>query len=166
MFNWRARKTSVARGSAVNSGSDGLLGRRPLHSPHSARPPNRRVALVCADTVAWPLLMDLTADFVYCRLHGSQELYVSGYDDDELERWARRVRAWARGAEPRDARRISARSAPRPQGRDVFVFFDNTAKVSAPANAVTLAALLGVAPAMNRPPRLQPARDGSTYRQR
>ena len=48
MFNWRARKTSVARGSAVNSGSDGRLGRRPLHSPHSARPPNRRVALVCA----------------------------------------------------------------------------------------------------------------------
>src|SRR5690606_33406027 len=29
-----------------------------------------RVALVCADTVEWPLLMDITADFVYCRLHG------------------------------------------------------------------------------------------------
>ena len=32
------------------------------------------VALVCADTVAWPRLMDLTSDFVYCRLHGSREL--------------------------------------------------------------------------------------------
>ena len=29
------------------------------------------IALVCADTVNWPRLMDLTSDFVYCRLHGS-----------------------------------------------------------------------------------------------
>lgn len=52
-----------------------------------------RVALVCADTVDWPRLMDLTADFVYCRLHGSVELYNSGYTDKELDRWARRIRA-------------------------------------------------------------------------
>ena len=39
------------------------------------------VALVCADTVEWPRLMDLTSDFVYCRLHGSEVLYASGYDD-------------------------------------------------------------------------------------
>ena len=103
------------------------------------------MALVCADTVEWPLVMDLTADFVYCRLHGSQELYVSGYDDDALERWARRVRTWARGGEPRDARRIAWRTQPRTQGRDVFVFFDNTAKVSAPPNAVGLAQRLGLA---------------------
>src|SRR3546814_7329012 len=45
------------------------------------------VALVCADTVEWPLLMDVTADFIYCRLHGSQELYVSGYDDEALDVW-------------------------------------------------------------------------------
>ena len=32
------------------------------------------VALVSADTVAWPLLMDVTSDFVYCRLHGSEQL--------------------------------------------------------------------------------------------
>ena len=43
-------------------------------------------ALVCADTVEWPLLMDLTAGFVYCRLHGSEQLYVSGYDDAALDR--------------------------------------------------------------------------------
>ncbi len=39
------------------------------------------VALVCADSVQWPRLMDVTADFVYCRLHGSEELYASGYDN-------------------------------------------------------------------------------------
>jgi uncharacterized protein YecE (DUF72 family) len=34
------------------------------------------IALVCADTVEWPMLMDVTADFVYCRLHGSEVLYA------------------------------------------------------------------------------------------
>ena len=38
------------------------------------------VALVSADTVDWPLLMDVTSDFIYCRLHGSEQLYASGYD--------------------------------------------------------------------------------------
>src|SRR4029079_2378486 len=61
------------------------------------------VALVCADTVEWPRLMDLTSDFVYCRLHGSEELYASGYDDKSLDGWAARVAAWARGNEPADA---------------------------------------------------------------
>jgi uncharacterized protein YecE (DUF72 family) len=102
-----------------------------------------KVALVCADTVKWPLLMDLTADFVYCRLHGSEELYVSGYDDAALDRWARRVRSWAHGREPRDATRVLKPTRPRARGRDVFVFFDNDAKVRAPKDAQALIARLG-----------------------
>lgn len=102
------------------------------------------IALVCAGTVEWPLVMDLTAEFVYCRLHGSEELYASGYDEQALACWAQRVRTWARGREPRDARRIAQRTRPRPAGRDVFVFFDNTTKVSAPANALALAQRLGL----------------------
>ena len=42
------------------------------------------VALVCADTVKWPRMMDVTSDFIYCRLHGSKQLYASGYDDEAL----------------------------------------------------------------------------------
>ena len=102
-------------------------------------------ALVCADTVEWPLLMDLTADFVYCRLHGSEQLYVSGYDSDALDRWAARVRAWAKGGEPTDAERVMGSAKRRTGGRDVFVFFDNDAKVRAPADAGALADRLGVA---------------------
>ncbi|HEY0878489.1 MAG TPA: DUF72 domain-containing protein [Zeimonas sp.] len=108
-----------------------------------------RVALVCADIVSWPRLMDLTSDFVYCRLHGSEELYVSGYDDESLDAWARRVLAWAAGAEPADAERVlppladgraeGPRAGDPPQGRDVFVYFDNDAKVRAPADAASLA---------------------------
>ena len=47
------------------------------------------MGLVVADTVEWPLLMDLTSSFVYCRLHGSKELYSSGYDAEALDIWAR-----------------------------------------------------------------------------
>jgi uncharacterized protein YecE (DUF72 family) len=93
------------------------------------------IALVCADAVNWPRLMDLTADFVYCRLHGSEVLYTSGYDDEALDRWAARVAAWARGAEPGDAERVIDAPGPGRCARDVYVYFDNDAKVRAPFDA-------------------------------
>jgi uncharacterized protein YecE (DUF72 family) len=96
------------------------------------------VGLVVADTVAWPLLMDVTSDFVYCRLHGSEELYASGYEADTLEIWARRVVTWARGGEVYDGRKASARNAAKRKRRDVFVYFDNDIKVRAPFDAAVL----------------------------
>lgn len=96
------------------------------------------VALVCADTVTWPRLMDVTADFVYCRLHGSEELYRSNYSSRELERWAARVVAWARGGDAPDGRRILNMPARKRKARDVYVYFDNTDKVRAPGNALSL----------------------------
>jgi uncharacterized protein YecE (DUF72 family) len=97
------------------------------------------VALVCADTVEWPRLMDLTSDFVYCRLHGSEELYASGYDDKALDDWARRVTDWAHGGEPVDAERALDKLGKKLPARDVFVYFDNDVKVLAPVNAQDLA---------------------------
>ena len=94
------------------------------------------VALVCADTVEWPRLMDLTSDFVYCRLHGSEELYASGYDDKALDDWAARVATWAKGGEPADAERVGGKG--RKRRRDVFVYFDNDTKVRAPFDAKAL----------------------------
>jgi uncharacterized protein YecE (DUF72 family) len=96
-----------------------------------------RVALVCADTVEWPLLTDVTADFVYCRLHGSEQLYTSGYDDEALSLWAKRIRAWAAGGDAQGEHASEARS-PRRKSRDVYVYFDNDAKVRAPFDAQTL----------------------------
>lgn len=100
------------------------------------------VALVVADTVAWPLLHDVTSDFVYCRLHGSEELYVSGYDDAALADWSRRAVAWAAGREPRGGRRVG--TPPPRRARDVYVYFDNDAKVRAPADAMRLQELVAV----------------------
>ena len=96
------------------------------------------VGLVVADTVEWPLLMDVTAGFVYCRLHGSIELYSSGYEADALDIWARRVVAWARGEEVSDGRKASSRNAVKRKRRDVFVYFDNDMKVRAPFDAEQL----------------------------
>lgn len=94
------------------------------------------IGLVVADTVEWPLLMDVTSDFVYCRLHGSEQLYASGYEDAALDTWAARVAAWARGdkAKGRYASPVDCKPGP----RDVFVYFDNDAKVRAPFDAMEL----------------------------
>jgi uncharacterized protein YecE (DUF72 family) len=102
-----------------------------------------QVALVFADSVAWPYTEDVTADFVYLRLHGSEELYASGYTDEALDHWAARIKLWAQGLEPNDARLIVPAAEPARQGaRDVFAYFDNDAKVRAPVDARSLRARL------------------------
>ena len=95
----------------------------------------QKVALVCADTVEWPRLMDVTSDFVYCRLHGSEVLYSSGYSKAAIEAWAGRVTAWAKGGESSDGDFASTKCATRRAKRDAFVYFDNDAKVRAPRDA-------------------------------
>ena len=99
-----------------------------------------KFALVCADTVEWPRLMDVTADFVYCRLHGSKVLYSSGYSKAAIEEWARRVAEWAKGGESSDGDYASMKKATSRAKRDVFVYFDNDAKVRAPRDAKKLQA--------------------------
>jgi uncharacterized protein YecE (DUF72 family) len=103
------------------------------------------VALVFADAVGWPYAEDVTADFLYLRLHGSQELYASGYSEEELDRWAARISVWGVGGEPNDAKLIDSASRPRHRPRDVYVYFDNDAKVHAPFDAQTLRRKLGLA---------------------
>lgn len=106
------------------------------------------IGLVVADTVDWPLLLDVTSDFVYCRLHGSEQLYSSGYDDRSLDLWTKRVCAWASGSEQaleedtarNHARFASDSAAAKRKSRNVYVYFDNDAKVRAPIDAQGLRA--------------------------
>ncbi len=98
----------------------------------------QNIAFVVADTAGkWPYAEDITADFVYCRLHGAEQLYVSGYSDAELDWWASRIEHWRKGKQPGDAKLGSDRKAA-PGKRDVYLYFDNDAKVHAPFNARTL----------------------------
>ena len=104
----------------------------------------QKIGLVVADTAGkWPLVEDVTADFVYVRLHGDAVLYTSGYSDAALAEWARRIRAWSRGGEVADARKIAPALGPPPRkSRDVYCYFDNDAKVHAPFDARRLIGLL------------------------
>lgn len=87
------------------------------------------VSLVLADTAGrWPAFEAVTADHVYVRLHGSRELYASGYTPEELDAWATRIRGWLDGS-----------SSPDGRPRDVYVYFDNDARGRAPWDAVALA---------------------------
>ena len=77
----------------------------------------QRVALVVADTAGkFPHMEEVTTDFMYLRLHGDIELYVSGYGDEALDDWAGKIRRWRRRG-------------------DVYCYFDNDAKVHAPFDA-------------------------------
>jgi uncharacterized protein YecE (DUF72 family) len=99
-----------------------------------------RIGFVLADSAGkFPYSEDVTSDFVYIRLHGAEELYVSGYTPEALAWWANRVRTWARGRMPRDAK-VQLKERPPVASRDVFVYFDNDAKVKAPEDAMALRA--------------------------
>lgn len=102
------------------------------------------VAWVVADTGGrFPESDDVTADFVYMRLHGATELYRSRYDDEGLRTWAARIERWREGGSPHDARLFG--EVPRARAsRDVFCYFDNTDKVHAPRNAERLMEMLGL----------------------
>ncbi len=79
------------------------------------------VAVVLADTAGrYPVIREVTADFVYVRLHGDEELYASGYTDEALDRWAGELREHLEA------------------GRDVYAYFDNDVKVRAPYDAMGL----------------------------
>ena len=98
------------------------------------------VALVFADTAGvWPYAEELTAPFVYLRLHGAEDLYASGYGDPELDWWAARIRAWMRDGAPADSVRIAGCPPLEPGPRDAYVYFDNDARVHAPFDAMRLA---------------------------
>ena len=83
----------------------------------------RGVAFVIAETAGkWGYAEEVTAPFVYVRLHGSQVLYGSRYTGAELDAWAKRVEGWVRG---------------RP-ARDVYIYFDNDHAAYAPHDAIGL----------------------------
>ncbi len=83
-----------------------------------------RIALCISDTAGkYPsLIEEITAHFVYIRLHGSPELYQSPYHTEELRIWAQKILRWQRPA---------------------YVYFDNDALGWAPLNALELKQLLG-----------------------
>ncbi|HXQ41287.1 MAG TPA: DUF72 domain-containing protein [Candidatus Udaeobacter sp.] len=81
------------------------------------------VAIVFADDDDLPAIDAPAAGFTYARLMRSKEGIETGYTARDLDRWARRARAWA-------------------ERGDVFVYFISGAKLRAPAAAAALIARL------------------------
>lgn len=105
------------------------------------------IAVVVADTARkWPLIEDITADFVYIRLHGARKLYESGYTKRALDEWARKIRRWQKGGNPAGTERLTPALKPIRSGRDVFVYFDNDVKTHAPFDAIALGKRVGIHP--------------------
>jgi uncharacterized protein YecE (DUF72 family) len=77
------------------------------------------VAVVFADDDDFPAIDEATADFTYARLMRTEAAVATGYTAVDLDRWARRARAWAKRG-------------------DVFVYFISGAKLRAPAAAQAL----------------------------
>ena len=67
---------------------------------------------------------EVTADFVYIRLHGAEDAYRGSYSTEELSGWAGAISSWSRA------------------GRDVYVYFDNDQEAAAPRDALRLKGML------------------------
>jgi uncharacterized protein YecE (DUF72 family) len=101
------------------------------------------VALVTADTEDWPYL-DQTADFTYCRLQGAPG--SDHYEPAQLDDWAKRFDALAKGKLLKDGPLIVPAKGTQPE-RDVFAYFVSTDKPNAPRNALGIQDRLGIPPA-------------------
>jgi uncharacterized protein YecE (DUF72 family) len=92
------------------------------------------MAVVLADSPKYPLLADVTSDFVYLRLMDAQAEIETGYGAEALDKWAGLAKAWERGEEPNQFKRLAVAPAPK-KPRDVFVYFIAGAKERNPAAA-------------------------------
>jgi uncharacterized protein YecE (DUF72 family) len=98
-------------------------------------------AVVIADSAKYPMVADVTGDFVYARLQQAEEKIATGYAPKDITKWAKIAETWAEGAEPKELAKHGA-AAPKKK-RDVFVYMINGAKERAPAAAMALLAKLG-----------------------
>ncbi len=99
------------------------------------------VAVVLADSAKYPLLADVTSDFVYLRLQDSQAEIETGYSAEALARWTKLAKAWEKGEESKELPRLGAEPAAK-KPRDVFVYFIAGAKERNPAAAAAMIKLL------------------------
>jgi uncharacterized protein YecE (DUF72 family) len=87
----------------------------------------RDVALCLYHFAGQEAPFEVTASFVYIRLHGPEGPYQGSYGDAALRTWAKRIGAWVK------------------KGLDVYCYFDNDDSAFAPKNALRLRETLGLA---------------------
>ncbi len=103
------------------------------------------VAIVFAHSgLKSPYMEDVTADFVYARMHGQEELYKNGYPKKVLSWWADRVTCWSKGQEPVDPLTVTTASKTKAKARDAYIYFDTEAKEHAPQDALRFMDLMKI----------------------
>ena len=95
-----------------------------------------KVAIITAGDSEFPVIADVTADFVYARLMGTAAKEKLGYSKPAIAKWAGRAEAWASGSAPKDLELLAKAVAAKK--RDVFVFVISGAKAKNPAAAMAL----------------------------
>ena len=90
----------------------------------------RGVAICLTDSADFPLIDQPTATFAYVRLMRGEDDIATGYPPNEIQGWARKLRALSQAAEGTEP-------------REVFAFFINGGKSRAPAAALALTDSLG-----------------------
>jgi uncharacterized protein YecE (DUF72 family) len=98
------------------------------------------VAIVFGADAEFPVIGDVTTDFVYARIMGTTAKEKLGYPPAMLRTWAQRARDWEKGASPK-ASLLLTPPAPKKK-RDVFLFVISGAKEKNPAAAQAIIAAL------------------------
>lgn len=101
------------------------------------------IAPVCAEHFDYPMIADVTADFVYARLQKGSDDIPTCYADGDMKEWAKRLTTWAEGGVPNSLPLIDEKRAVKKEPRDVFAFFIHEGKVNAPQGAMAMQALIG-----------------------
>ncbi|MBB4187406.1 uncharacterized protein YecE (DUF72 family) [Sinorhizobium terangae] len=93
------------------------------------------VAVVLAEHADYPMLADVTADFVYARLQRGRDDTKTCYPSEGLDLWAERLKTFAAGGEPEGLEKSAPDRKADKTPRDVFAFFITSGKVNAPNGA-------------------------------
>jgi uncharacterized protein YecE (DUF72 family) len=88
----------------------------------------------------FPTIADVTADFVYVRIMGTEAKEKLGYSKAMIARWAERAQAWEKGETPKNHELVAPVAAKKK--RDVFFFVISGAKERNPAAAQAIIAEL------------------------
>jgi uncharacterized protein YecE (DUF72 family) len=101
------------------------------------------IPVVYAEHDTYPGIPDPIGDFVYARLQKGEDDIPTAYPPKQLDAWAKRAEAWAKGGAPADLAPVDPGKTGKAAPRDVFVYFIHEGKVRAPAAAVALIERLG-----------------------
>lgn len=98
---------------------------------------DKNVAICISENEQYPLIADVTADFVYSRLLMGSDDIPTGYAPKDIDAWAERFGEYSQGRVPGDLAPVD-RTGPAEGPRETFVFFIHSGKVRAPAAAQEL----------------------------